>query len=152
MDSPQFLSADGFPPELWGPGLWLAITLIAANYPLKPSKTQAEQYYKFFIGLQHVLPCGKCRCEYTKLIQGKGADPSLKLTPSLFRQARGERPGSARKSVFAWVIRLHNAVNMRLGKRSAGLTENGWARRYASLRKITRSTARRRSAANKPLS
>ena len=70
MDSPKFLSPNGFAPELWGPGIWLVMTLAAANYPLRPTARDAAHYYTFFDNLQHILPCGTCRAEYRKMILG----------------------------------------------------------------------------------
>ena len=152
MDSPKFLSPNGFAPELWGPGLWLVMTLAAANYPLRPTARDAAHYYTFFDNLQYILPCGSCRAEYRKMILGR-VDPSLKLTLDMFRQRRSDKIGTARKAVFTWIVRVHDVVNARLGKSKAvlGVSETEWARRYGALRGITRHAAKRRSAGNRPL-
>jgi len=152
MDTIRFLSPNGFAPELWGPGLWLTMTLAAANYPLRPTSRDVTHYYTFFHNLQFILPCGSCRKEYRKMILGR-VDPSLKLTPNLFRQKKGARLGTARQAVFSWIVKVHNVVNARLGKSKTVLnvSESEWARRYAALRGITRRRAMRRSATNKPL-
>lgn len=152
MDTSMFLSENGFPPELWGPGLWLFMTLAAANYPLRPTAKDALNYYTFFFNLQFILPCRACRKEYAEMITG-GADPDLRLTVDLFKQRRSATIGTARKAVFSWIVKVHNVVNARLGKKRAVLnvSEAQWARKYAALRKITRLAARRKSARNRPL-
>jgi hypothetical protein len=152
MDTPAFLSPNGFAPELWGPGLWLAMTLAAANYPLRPTAKDAMNYYTFFYNLQFILPCRACRKEYAKMILGR-ADPSLRLTIDLFKQGKSAKIGTARKAVFSWIVQVHNVVNARLGKKQTVLnvSESEWARRYARLRRISRQAARQRSASNRPL-
>lgn len=152
MDSRAFLSRDGFAPELWGPGLWLLMTIVAANYPLQPTSSDATHYFTFYYNLQYILPCRSCREEYRKMILGK-VDPSLKLTLGMFRQKKGARLGSSRKAVFRWIVQVHNVVNRRLGKRKSllDISVSEWARRYARLRGITRRQALARSLTNKPL-
>lgn len=152
MENVAFVSPNGFPPELWGPGLWLFMTLAAANYPLRPKHRDAVNYFTFFYNLQFVLPCGACRTEYAKMILGK-VDPSLELTLDLFKQRRSAEIGTARKAVFSWIVRVHNVVNVRLKKKKAVIDvhESEWARRYSRLRRVSRQTARRRSARNRPL-
>lgn len=132
MDDPQFLSPEGYDPKVWGKSLWLSMTIIASNMPLRPSRAQSVSYYRFFDGLRHVLPCKSCRTEYCRMI-GEGA-PSLRLKMSDFVQTATEPPGSARKRVFAWVVRIHAHVNRRLGKRRRS-SVHFWARAYSKLRR-----------------
>ena len=132
LDSKLFLSRNGYSPRLWGPSLWFAMTIIASNYPLVPTRADEASYYRFFDNLRRVLPCKSCRAEYTKMIK-KSENPELRLSRALFHQAVTEAPGAARKRVFTWIVKIHNDVNKRLKKRRK-TSVSFWAKTYASLR------------------
>lgn len=134
MDDPQFLSPDGYDPNVWGKSLWLSMTIIASNFPLQPTRAQSLSYFRFFDGLRHVLPCRSCRREYCKMIR-EGA-PSLRLKMADFVQTSGEPPGAARKRVFSWVVRIHAHVNRRLGKKRRS-SVHFWAKQYSALRRTS---------------
>jgi hypothetical protein len=132
MNSSTFLSPDGFSTSTWGPHAWVFMTLVAANYPLRPSKDDAIWYYTFYKSLGHVIPCGECRREYCKMI-GDHKKPSLCLHMKMFLQNPSDSPGTARKRVFTWVVNIHNNVNKRK-RRKIETNVNFWAKEYASLR------------------
>ena len=130
MNSSRFLSPNGFPTGVFGPPLWRSLHLITANVPLVPTKKESEQYYRLFESLCTVIPCKYCRTEFCKMVK----TGPLRLRSSLFLQKQRDRPGAVRKRVFTWLVRLHNRVNRRLGKRHAsGVGE--WATYYAGFRK-----------------
>lgn len=108
---------------MWGPGLWTFIHTSALNFPLDPTPRQRRQYRKFFESLTCVLPCGACRRHFGQLI-GRGP---LRLTNAAF---------VSRKTLFAYTVRLHHAVNVRLGKacKGAGPAIRDWSRHYESFR------------------
>ena len=134
MDTNLFLSPDGFSTSTWGPHAWVFMTLVAANYPLRPTPDDATWYYTFYQSLGHVIPCGECRREYCKMIS-QSKNPNLRLTKERFIQKPGEKPGSARKRVFTWVIRIHNDVNRRK-RRDLKTSVSFWAKEYSKLREI----------------
>ncbi len=135
LDSKIFLSREGYSPNIWGPSLWFAMTIIASNYPMVPTKSDEISYFHFFDNLRRVLPCRSCRVEYAKMIT-KSVNPDLRLTKGMFRQQTTEAPGAARKRVFTWVIKIHNSVNRRLGKKRR-TSISFWAKTYSSLRMAT---------------
>lgn len=96
------MSQNGFQSKIWGPPAWFFLHCITMNYnPTKHSKTG---YIQFFKTLQYVLPCGTCRINYSELIQsGKH-----KLTDDVF---------DSRASLVKWLFHVHNAINLRTGKR-----------------------------------
>jgi hypothetical protein len=134
MDSKEFLSGDGFPTSTWGAHAWVFMTIVAANYPLRPTKEVSTWYYTYFKSLGHVIPCGECRREYCKMIGNKNK-PDLCLNMDRFIQKPHEKPGAARKRVFTWVIKIHNDVNRRK-RRHVKTSVAFWAKEYASLRKL----------------
>ena len=97
------LSAEGFPSRTWGPALWHAIHIIAANFPLRPTSQQRRAFLALFASLAGVLPCSVCREEYSALI----TTGPLRLGPRIVKD---------RMTAFAWTVAIHNAVNARLGK------------------------------------
>lgn len=116
----QYSNTNGFAPEYWGPGLWRAIHLAAATYPLRPTHTDKSAMHDFLKSLKHVLPCGGCRQEYTRLI----SSGILKLTPQVL---------NSRLTLFAWTVDVHNAVSRRLGK-PVRKTWQQWFAHYDRLR------------------
>ena len=60
----DYNSGDGMLTAIWGPPMWHTLHTISFNYPIKPSKEQKENYYQYFLTLQHVLPCRDCRENY----------------------------------------------------------------------------------------
>jgi hypothetical protein len=129
----QTLSNQGFSGTLWGPPLWLVLHIMMINFPLPPppgsplSKlkdyaVRKAAYHRFFTDLQHLLPCKSCRKEYTKMISRKGP---LKLTGNVFRN---------RVSAFMWLVKVHDAVTMRVYKKKPTRKPWEWYRYYDSMR------------------
>lgn len=114
------LNTNGFSPEIWGPGMWQAMHMIAATCPERPTPEQSRHYYAFFSSLANVLPCRGCREEYAEMIR----TGPLSLTA---------RVVSGRLPLFAWTVAVHDAVNARLGK-PRGPDWRAWYRHYDSAR------------------
>jgi len=89
-------------PRQWGPIYWERIHDMAAGYPDQPTPCDRTRYLAFFVSFVDLLPCEECSSSYKDLLAG-----SLALTP--------EDLGSKAK-LFDWTVRLHNAVNQKLGK------------------------------------
>lgn len=133
MNSQAFLSPNGFPPRLWGPLCWKFSHLVTANYPLRPSARDADAYYTYFQSLCSILPCKECRKEFCKIV--RSSTDTLRLTKSIFTQKKGDPPGTARKRLFTWFVRVHAKVNRRL-KKSYPRDPQFWATVYASKRRV----------------
>ena len=84
-------------PKVWGPHLWNYLHNCAAHYPSKPSSRERRNMRYFLWSLRDTLPCSKCRYHYGKAI-GK---------------CDIERVTSSKESLFAFIVKLHNAVNSR---------------------------------------
>jgi len=89
-------------PDIWGPYAWKIIHLITINYPENPTEQDKETYYQFFNQLQYVLPCSKCRYNYSKHLV------KYPLTNEIL---------SNRTNLVKWGIDMHNIVNYYTGKR-----------------------------------
>ena len=59
----------GFSPKIWGPSAWKFIHTIALSYPDNPTPFDKENYKAFFLSLQNVVPCARCREHYEKNIK-----------------------------------------------------------------------------------
>lgn len=92
----------GIDPAKWGACAWSTIHNIALGYPKRPTAEHRRQYAAFFESLKYVLPCLKCRENFTRHMTH--ASPSSAL-------AQGQ------DALFDWTVRLHNIVNGELGKR-----------------------------------
>lgn len=95
------MNNNGIKPELWGPGMWHNLHMIASTYPVKPTKQDKEQYFNFIVSLGNILPCGECRDNFKHEI--------IKLD-------FGMNSLSNQESFFKFVFNLHNSVNKRLKK------------------------------------
>ena len=92
----------GIDPAKWGACAWSTIHYVALGYPKKPTAEHQRQYAAFFESLKYVLPCLKCRENFTRHMTH--ASPATAL-------AQGQ------EALFDWTVRLHNIVNGELGMR-----------------------------------
>lgn len=93
---------NGFISSVWGPALWMVLHCISLNYPLQPTKEDKYRYRKWFEGLQHVLPCRKCRQNFKTNLHSIHYHKAWDFH-SRFRFSH-------------LVYRLHNNVRQRQGK------------------------------------
>jgi hypothetical protein len=84
----------------FGPKMWGTIHFIALGYPNKPSEENKKQYQAFYEGLVNVIPCEECSKHLRDNLQKVDIVPYLKSSDSLFE----------------WTVKLHNVVNVMLGK------------------------------------
>ena len=89
----------GFSPKIWGPSAWKFIHTIALSYPDNPTPFDKENYKAFFLSLQNVVPCGKCRDHYAKNIKDININNYLDNSSSL----------------FLWTNKIHNLANASYG-------------------------------------
>lgn len=86
--------------RVWGNAGWTLMYAIAFAYPKAPTSADADGAVSFFRGLGAVLPCKDCRSHFAAYMQ----------------QFPIERNVDSRDKLSAWVLKLNNAVNARLGK------------------------------------
>ena len=55
--------------NIWGPPAWTFLHTVTYNYPENPTDNDKRNFYNFFMSLQHVLPCNKCKAHYQQNIQ-----------------------------------------------------------------------------------
>lgn len=118
FDDRDYFSNDGMLTSIWGPGTWHFLHTLSFNYPVEPSATQKRQYREFILGLQHVLPCGKCRDNLTKTMR------SFPLTMKDMEN---------RATFSKYIYSLHEKVNHLLKKKS-GLKYDQVRERYEHFR------------------
>ncbi len=120
----HYNSGMGMLTSVWGPSMWLTLHTISFNYPVKPSKQQQQDYYNYFLLVGKILPCGYCRKNYQKNLK------STNFSKNVFKD---------RNSLSRWVYKLHNHINMMLGKPKY-LTYNAIRDRYENFRAHCRVT------------
>lgn len=90
-------------PVEWGPQFWHTIHAVALEYPARPTPDDRRRYWEWYKATGWVLPCAGCAHKYRDLFM---------MGP--VRLAPADLAGP--DALFAWTVRLHNAVNMSLGK------------------------------------
>lgn len=82
----------------WGPAAWKFLHAISFSYPEAPSINEQRDAENLFASLRTLLPCEACRNHYESEISVNPPDTRSRATLS------------------AWLVDLHNRVNVRLGK------------------------------------
>lgn len=88
-------------PEIWGRHFWNVIHILTLSYPNNPTRKDIENHKQFFDSLGKVLPCDKCRLNFSSHMKNN------RLTDSVL---------SSKQSFVKWGIDLHNTVNYHTGK------------------------------------
>lgn len=86
----------GIDPDIWGPHLWDVLHWITFHY----SEMNLCLKQVFLNHLPNLIPCNKCKENYLK---------HLKKDPPRFK---------SRNDLSRWLVRIHNATNKLLGKKS----------------------------------
>lgn len=114
----HFESNDGFLTSVWGPPAWHFLHTISFNYPVNPTQEDKNNYRNFVLGLQNVLPCGKCRNNLKNNLK------TLPLTMDVMKN---------RNTFSRYIYDLHELINKMLKKKS-GLTYCDVRERYEHFR------------------
>ena len=85
----------------WGTYAWGFLESVALTYPSNPTQQTKMEYKEFFLSLQNILPCPKCREHYKENLRKYNLNDALE----------------DRDSLVKWVIDVHNSVNASNGKR-----------------------------------
>lgn len=85
----------GISPDVWGPSTWAFLHLAVMAEPDDFDKSRLMLYKRFYMLLQELLPCQKCRMHL------KDNMKSLKNIESL----------GSKRELFDWTTQLHNLVN-----------------------------------------
>jgi len=88
-------------PDVWGPKAWFLLYSVALAYPEQPTKEDIKNYFNFYMSLQDVLPCLKCRVHYSEHIKNHP------LTDEVL---------SNKMSLFKWLHTIQSAVKESQGK------------------------------------
>jgi len=115
---------NGMLTSVWGPSLWHSMHTMSFNYPVKPTKKEQRDYYKFIMSLENVLPCRYCRENFPENIKAVNKRTKTTLQKAL---AKG------RSGFSKYIYDFHNEVNMRLGK-PCNLTFKQVKERYETFR------------------
>ncbi len=91
--SPKQMGGRGVDPVIWGSSGWTLLHGLSFQHKVP---------YKWFLNLQHILPCGTCRENF---------------------KAHVAAIGSSHKDVRRWVYELHKRVNDMKGKTSPSYQE-----------------------------
>jgi len=102
LEGNNFDSEDGMRTTSWGPLAWMLLSLIARNFPTRPTDEHRKAYHNFLISLCDVLPCGACRTNLKQNLAVAGYDPSVHLQD--------------RQSFSRFINHLHNTINIMLDK------------------------------------
>ena len=89
-------------PDIWGPHAWFLLYSVALAYPEEPTKEDKTNYFNFYMSLQDVLPCLKCRVHYSQHIK------NIPLTDDILNN---------KLSLFKWVHTIQSAVKESQGKK-----------------------------------
>jgi len=114
----DYESNNGMLTTVWGPSMWHTLHAISFNYPVNPTNKEKQQYRHYIFSLKHILPCGKCRKNFSK---------NLKTLPLTIGHMK------SRDTFSKYVYQLHEVVNDMLGKKS-GLTYDDIRERYEHFR------------------
>ena len=87
--------------EIWGPHVWATMHSLALRSD--NSATDNSDFLLFLQSLETLLPCTKCRKDYTKYLNSNGYPNP--------------------KESFLWTVNFHNAVNQKLNKQTFTLEQ-----------------------------
>eukprot|EP00735_Rhodelphis_limneticus_P001100 TRINITY_DN11659_c0_g1::TRINITY_DN11659_c0_g1_i1::g.17466::m.17466 TRINITY_DN11659_c0_g1::TRINITY_DN11659_c0_g1_i1::g.17466 ORF type:complete len:179 (+),score=-7.82,sp/Q63042/ALR_RAT/46.60/4e-31,Evr1_Alr/PF04777.8/1.3e-28,Med27/PF11571.3/0.011 TRINITY_DN11659_c0_g1_i1:75-611(+) len=94
----------GFPPDkdTLGRSTWTLLHSIAAYFPENPSPAQQQDFLSFINSFAKLYPCRQCSQNFQTLLQ--------QFPPNAWL--------SSRHDLCQWMCKVHNDVNVRLGKPS----------------------------------
>jgi len=90
-------------PGVWGPQAWGFLYSIALGYPNTPTPAEKQSMKSFMVSMKDVLPCEKCRHNFTAKLDGAFGD-------------RLEAAVACSESLVKYVYDLESAVAETNGK------------------------------------
>jgi hypothetical protein len=85
-----------FDPTIWGPHAWFFLETITLGYPTNPTEKEKSNTKNFFYALQFVIPCEKCRVNYSEHLH------KYPLSNNVLEN---------RDNLFNWIVNIHNSVD-----------------------------------------
>jgi hypothetical protein len=95
-------------PAIWGPHAWILLHSITLDYPDCPNNTEKQNMRNFFMSVQHVLPCLRCKKNLHNNYQ------KYPLTDEVL---------SSKSNLVRWLIDIHNEINVEKGKKKMSYEE-----------------------------
>ena len=86
--------------KIWGPNFWFTLHTVTLGYPDNPTYVDKRRFNDFFVSVQYILPCAKCREHYSNHLSNFPISVSL----------------DNKESLVKWLFNLHNQVNISLNK------------------------------------
>lgn len=86
--------------KIWGPNFWFTLHTVTLGYPDNPTYVDKRRFNDFFVSVQYILPCVKCREHYSNHLSNFPISVSL----------------DNKESLVKWLFNLHNQVNISLNK------------------------------------
>lgn len=84
--------------RIWGPHAWEFMHAASFAFPPNPSWEERQAYGMFYHQIAKILPCEECRAHFTATLTN--------MPPQT----------QSRDTLTKWLVDVHNAVNVRLGK------------------------------------
>lgn len=81
--------------NLWGPKAWFFLDTLVLSYPNNPTPDDMKEFKKFFMSLENMLPCEKCRIHYGDYLAKNPLTNKILIS---------------KKKLVAWVLECHNSV------------------------------------------
>lgn len=114
----NYNSKNGMTTSIWGPPTWFTLHITSFNYPTKPTADDKKNYKNWLLAYQYTLPCVYCRQNFKNNIKYAGFNDKVFTNRDTFSR---------------FIYKLHNCVNMMLGK-SVNLTYEEVRDRYENFR------------------
>lgn len=93
----------------WGPAAWRLLHTISFTYSIDPTLEDKENMYVFLNSFSRVLPCKKCRLDFTNYVKD-----------TLNRESKHLK---SRENLIDYITDAHNHVNRKLGRREYSYVE-----------------------------
>jgi hypothetical protein len=104
FDSPEGMRSSSFSV------IWFYLSLLARGIPVRPDEERKQHLHQLLLSLGETLPCGACRKHFQKNLVQAGYNPRVHL--------------QSRQAFSRFVCRLHNVVNVTLGKPTVAYEEH----------------------------
>ncbi len=92
---------------LWGKYFWTTMHVAALGFPDVATDVTRQQYRAFYKGLGDVLPCSKCKKNFSKHFEELPIDLYL----------------YDKNTLFTWTVEFHNIVNAETKKNKLSVAE-----------------------------